>query len=230
MRKRKNEFSEQDKVKALLWCARHCCLCGKRCGIGIEVAHVDPKSCAFEDAIPLCFNCHAAVGHYNREHPRGRKYSTQELTARRDQIYEKYTRHLVPPVRFGLKQKGRTLPDVGFDIHNLGNTYPVKARIRVTLAQGAKVLGSPDTGHYGGQYSWNLNPGFGVSGHFQVPPTVQLDSADPLRARLDVTLVDLYERSHALFSVGYILALNPIGEWYLEPSEEALAIPLGPDF
>lgn len=134
-----HDFSEADKVKALLWCARHCCLCGKAAGVGIEVAHIDPKSSNLDNAIPLCFDCHAAIGHYNRQHPRGRKYSGRELKARREQVYEQHTRHLVPPVMYLLKQEGRTLPDVGFHISNFGNTYPVKARVQVTLASLASL-------------------------------------------------------------------------------------------
>ena len=34
------DFSENDKIKCLLWCNRHCCLCGKACGTNIEIAHI----------------------------------------------------------------------------------------------------------------------------------------------------------------------------------------------
>lgn len=88
MAKRKYDFNEDDKVKILLWCGRHCCLCGKFAGVGIEVAHLEKTSSDIDTAIPLCFDCHASVGHYNSKHPRGKKYSIKELKARRDQIYE----------------------------------------------------------------------------------------------------------------------------------------------
>lgn len=42
----------------------------------------------FENCIPLCFDCHADVGHYNPRHPKGKKYSTGELKAHRDQWYK----------------------------------------------------------------------------------------------------------------------------------------------
>ena len=225
MPRRKHEFSESDKVRALMWCGRHCCLCGKQTGIGIEVAHLDPHSSDLDSAIPLCFDCHAAIGHYNREQPRGRKYTIVELKARRDQIYEQHTRHLVPPVLYRLEQGHRKLPDVGFHISNLGNTYPVKARIRVTLAQGSQIFGPPGHGHYDGAHLWNLNPGFGVNGHFAVPAEA-LSGNDALRARIDVTLIDIYERPHTLLPVGYVHRKGPGDDWYFEPSEEALAIPL----
>lgn len=222
MLRRKNDFSEDDKVRVLLWCARHCCLCGKQKGIGIEVAHLDPKRSDIDNAMPLCFDCHAAIGHYNREHPRGRKYSIDELKARRDQIYEQQTRHLVPPILYELKQGDRKLPDVGFQITNLGNTYPVRALVLITLAQGNQIF-TPNSSQYGGKVYWNLNPGFGVNGHFDVKD-FQLKENEPLRARIDVTLVDVYERPHKLLPVGYILKLDPNQDWYFEPSEEIFAI------
>lgn len=225
MAKRKNDFSEADKVKVLLWCNRHCCLCGKLTGVGIEVAHIEPHLSDIDNAIPLCFDCHAAIGHYNKRHPRGRKFSIVELKARRDQIYEQHTRRLVPPVSYQLSQKNQKLPEVGFQISNLGNTYPVRARIEVNLVQGTRALGHPvTTGHYDGRYIWNLNPGFGISGHFGVLPEVLQHLAQPLRARIDVTLIDIYGGEHQLLPVGYIHKMGPTDDWYFEPSEEELTV------
>lgn len=34
--------------------------------------------------LPLCFNCHAEVGHYNDRHPKGTKYRPGELRGHRD--------------------------------------------------------------------------------------------------------------------------------------------------
>jgi len=222
MTRRKYDFSEEDKLTVLLWCARHCCLCGKQTGIGIEIAHLDPKRSDIDNAIPLCFDCHAAIGHYNREHPRGRKYSIDELKATRDRIYEQHTRHLIPPVKYELKQGKRKLPDVGFQITNLGNTYPVRALIRITLAQGLKVF-KLNSSQYSGKTYWNLNPGFGVNGHFGIE-NFQINESEPLRARIDVTLVDIYKRAHKLLPVGYIHKLGANDDWYFEPSEEIFAI------
>jgi len=150
--------------------SRHCCLCGMNVGVGIEVAHLDPAKSDFDNAIPLCFECHAKIGHYNPRHPRGRKYSIPELKARREQVYEQHTRQFVPPVQYRLTQSGRELPDVGFVMHNMGDTYPVRARVVVTLSQSDRNYGTPETtGHYNGMFLWNLNPRSGVKGHFQAP-------------------------------------------------------------
>jgi hypothetical protein len=35
-------------------------------------------------------------------------------------------RHLAPPVTYTISQGRRTLPDVGFPISNLGDTYPIR--------------------------------------------------------------------------------------------------------
>ena len=224
MTKRKNDFSEDIKVTVLLWCARHCCLCGKQTGIGIEIAHLDPERSDIDNAIPLCFDCHTDIGHYNIQHPRGRKYSIAELKATRDRIYELHTRHLLPPIKYELRQDGRELPDVGFQINNLGNTYPVRVLVQITLAQGSNVF-KPDSSHYSGKTYWNLNPGFGVNGHFRLD-NFQINDREPLRARIDVTLVDIYKREHELLPVGFIHNLGTKNDWYLEPSEEIFNIPL----
>jgi hypothetical protein len=195
--------------------------------VDIEVAHLDPRNWDIDNAIPLCFDCHAAIGHYNRKHPLGKKYSIRELKSRRDQVYEQYTRHLVPPVHYQLKQAGRKLPDVGFEISNLGNTYPVRARIQVTLIQGIRSFSPITSGHYNGKYLWNLNPGFMVNGHFGIPPEILENSEEWLRAKIDVTLVDIYEHEHTLLPVGHIHRLGPQDDWYFEPSIEELSIVKG---
>jgi hypothetical protein len=124
-----------------------------------------------------------------------------------------------------LDQVDRVLPDVGFHISNHGTTYAIKAEIVVTLAQGPNVFGSPGEGHYDGKYLWNLNPQAGVNGHFKLPAGISINESARLRARVDVTLIDYYERRHKLLPVGFIHMLGQGDEWYFEPSEEAFAIP-----
>jgi len=86
-------FSQKDVETALVQCGRHCCLCHKFCGTNIELHHIVPESKGgpnvLDNAIPLCFDCHAEVEHYNPQHPRGRKFTESELKAHRDAWYTK---------------------------------------------------------------------------------------------------------------------------------------------
>lgn len=81
-------FSQEIVEHALVESGRHCCICHKLCGTKIETHHIKPTSQGgaddFENCIPLCFDCHAEVNHYNVEHPRGRKFTPNELKKHRD--------------------------------------------------------------------------------------------------------------------------------------------------
>src|SRR3989344_1525412 len=105
----KPKFKSDVKIKCLLWCDRHCCLCRKNCGPDIELAHINRKLTdqtlnEIDNAIPLCYECHAKVGHYNIEEPKGNKYTASELRSRREQVYEEFTRHLVPLINIQVTQ------------------------------------------------------------------------------------------------------------------------------
>ena len=86
-------FPDDVKIKALLSCGRKCCICHKFCGNNMEIHHIRPRAQGgedtFENAIPLCFDCHAEVGQYNPHHPKGTKYSEKELIGHRDNWYQK---------------------------------------------------------------------------------------------------------------------------------------------
>lgn len=86
-------FSEEVKRKAFIACGRKCCICHKFCGNNMEVHHIKPESeggeNTFENAIPLCFDCHAEVGQYNPNHPKGNKFTQEELKGHRDSWYRK---------------------------------------------------------------------------------------------------------------------------------------------
>ncbi|MEW8507197.1 MAG: HNH endonuclease signature motif containing protein [Candidatus Thiodiazotropha sp.] len=84
-------FSKEIVEDALVACGRSCCICHKFCGVRIETHHLKPKHKGgdddFENCIPLCFDCHAEVEHYNNNHPRGRKFTEGELRKHRDNWY-----------------------------------------------------------------------------------------------------------------------------------------------
>ena len=48
---------EKKKIKCLLWCSQHCCLCDKPCGINIEIHHIDGDNSynLFDNLMPLCY-------------------------------------------------------------------------------------------------------------------------------------------------------------------------------
>lgn len=86
-------FPPKVKEDAMVACGRHCCLCRKFCGVNMEVHHIkqaaDGGPDTFENAIPLCFDCHADVKAYNPRHPKGIRYTEAELVRHRDIMYAK---------------------------------------------------------------------------------------------------------------------------------------------
>jgi hypothetical protein len=82
-------FTDLVVREALVRSGRCCCICHRFCGTKIELHHIIPieqgGDDSFENCIPVCFDCHADIGHYNDKHPRGRKYTSAELRAHRDQ-------------------------------------------------------------------------------------------------------------------------------------------------
>lgn len=86
-------FSEEIKIKAMIACGRCCCVCHKFCGNNMEVHHIKARAEGgqdiYENAIPLCFDCHAEVRQYDSKHPKGIKFTEKELIMHRDEWYRK---------------------------------------------------------------------------------------------------------------------------------------------
>jgi hypothetical protein len=82
-------FNRREVEELLKKCHRRCCICHRFCGVKMETDHIDPKAASNDDsidnAIPLCFDCHAEIHSYNDKHARGRKYTPGELRRHRDQ-------------------------------------------------------------------------------------------------------------------------------------------------
>ena len=76
-------FPRSVREQALVLAARHCCVCHRYKGVKIEVHHLEQEADGggndLENAIALCFDCHADAGHYNPDHPRGTNFSPREL-------------------------------------------------------------------------------------------------------------------------------------------------------
>ena len=82
-------FKKEEVSVLLAKCHRRCCICHRVCGIKIETDHIiskDDGGCDdIENAIPLCFECHAEVHLYNIRHRRGRKYTSNKLQRHKEQ-------------------------------------------------------------------------------------------------------------------------------------------------
>jgi hypothetical protein len=191
--------------------------------VNIEVDHIVPEAAGgtndLDNAIPLCFDCHSEAHRYNDAHPRGTKYRAEELKGRRDQVYEEFTRHLVPPVHYEITQAlpegmRRQLPDVGFVIAHLGDSPPVLARVAVEriLSDGKRL---PIDGYYSAEKVWHLNPRFSIHGHFTLPGPITPE-AGQIRLLVQVAIIDPYEREHPHLPVGFAYLSEP-AVWYLEP-------------
>lgn len=82
-------FPQRDVDDLLAKCHRRCCICHRFCGVKMETDHIIPRGNrgpdTIDNAIPLCFECHAEVHMYNDRHPRGRKYHPDELRKHKEQ-------------------------------------------------------------------------------------------------------------------------------------------------
>lgn len=86
MAKNRKEFKQNEVSELLVQCHRRCCICHRFCGVKMEIHHIGNSSDNdINNAIPLCFECHAEVALYNPGHPKGRKYKHDELKLHRDQ-------------------------------------------------------------------------------------------------------------------------------------------------
>lgn len=226
-------FKPADKLKMILWCNRHCCICDKSCGLDIEIAHIIDKSdesisdsikSDIDNGIPVCFDCHGKIGRYREGHNIGTKLKGDELKARREQIYEKYTRHLIPPLNYRIYQDQYFIfPNVGFTIKHAGTTYPVKILVKIEIFLGVESLKYAETPNklYCGGTWWNLNPQEGVNGWFPLDQHLSLiekRSGEDLEVRINIKIKDFYGRIHETLSVGYVY-MRDKKDWFLEPGE-----------
>jgi len=85
------EFPAAVKVELLFRCGRHCCICRRSCGRRMEIHHIiqdaDGGHATLDNGIPLCYDCHDDVGHYNTRHPRGNKFTPEELRKHRERAF-----------------------------------------------------------------------------------------------------------------------------------------------
>jgi len=223
------QFKDEDKIKVLLWCERHCCLCEKACDTNIVIHHLRQEGDNLSDidnSIPLCFDCHGKIKSYNPKHPVGTSYKIEEIKARRNQIYEKHTRHLVPPIHFEVTQVIRDnlslglrkFPNVGFNLSHNGVVFlPVRVKVEAKVILGGKDLGfiEDEKGYYNGKTAWHLNPTSKVFGNFNVPK-MYVESTDDFKIEVRVTVIDEYGREHRHLPQCWTY-MRKNNYWFLEP-------------
>ena len=85
-------FSPEKVSELLAQCHRRCCICHRFCGVKMETDHIRPQAEGgtddIDNAIPVCFECHAEIHSYNDKHPRGRKFRPEELSTHKKQWLE----------------------------------------------------------------------------------------------------------------------------------------------
>ena len=85
-------FPQKDVDELLTACHRRCCICHRFCGVKIETDHMVPRDeggqSTIDNAIAVCFECHAEIHSYNDRHPRGRKFRPEELRRHKQQWLE----------------------------------------------------------------------------------------------------------------------------------------------
>ena len=90
-------FNRDEVARLLAMCHRRCCICHQFCGVKMETDHIIPKDDGgddnIENAIPVCFECHAEIHSYNIKHPRGRKFTPDELRQHKDQWLQICSEH-----------------------------------------------------------------------------------------------------------------------------------------
>lgn len=236
-KKDKRQFSQDVKRKALLCCERHCCLCNKQCDTNIEVHHIDPglekpDLNAFENAIPLCYDCHGRIG-YDKDHRKGNKITSQELRYRRDQVYKLKTAKIMPDIKVSLLyDDSKEITHVKLSILNKHPHNKGKLRTKFILYNDddGSVIHEHKTGVYGGEdlFVLNSNAGANFPRNFLNPILdkdnegkwkIKNEYKDVKHFKVEVraSIIDDYDYEHELFPVFWKYNFND--GWYYEPIE-----------
>lgn len=142
-------FDDLIVQELMVACHRRCCVCHRYCGFRMEIDHIVPRSNDGEDskdnAIAVCFDCHAEIHHYNPSHPKGRRFRPNELRAHRDQWLAFCASNPaalasgVPPAEGGALE--RLAGELAFNEHIAGSTRRFAAfemaQFRRAIADGA---------------------------------------------------------------------------------------------
>ena len=183
----RQKFTRDVANRVLIRCRRHCCVCGKLCGVKIEIHHIDGHDDNSEDnALPVCFDCHAEIGSYNEEHPRGRKYHPSELRKLREITFRKFSEaSMIGAFRENLSdygegfRDGATLAqkqvdsqlvwnfvasegDFGIEVLTMFRSDDSCSLTDETLYDEAAITGSHRSQYEGHQHAWDTGMSLGL--------------------------------------------------------------------
>jgi hypothetical protein len=132
-------FPREQVSELLARCHRRCCVCHRFCGVKIETDHLVPKEEGggddIDNAIPVCFECHAEIHGYNDKHPRGRKFLPEELRRHKAQWLKICDEH----------------PEVLVAASRVADVGPLQALID-ELALNAKIAARPGVTDQGAKF------------------------------------------------------------------------------
>ena len=220
---KRKPLSEEDRAKLLLWCARHCCFCGKPCTTNMEIHHIDgdKSNSELDNLIPVCFDCHGELLRYNPKHPKGTPYRFVEIKKRRDQIYDQQTLPYMRQVEIQIsnklfgKNEVRTTGDISCTAILHSKDLPVRLSIRITPYLNGEKIQAELGDLYSGKQLWNLNPSQIVFGHFNLPISLEVV---PFLYRVDISwsIVDILDREHVMLPFGFVWDW-PERDWWYDP-------------
>lgn len=136
-------FSQKIKQEIFVLCARHCCVCRKSKGIKLEVHHIKPQKDSGEDtlenAIALCFDCHADAGHYFAGHPKGSKFSPVELLRHKEEWFKIVKQN---------KIHATTESFAGNNVERLKHSLKMEKKVFKNLIDHKSIKENKDMGYY----------------------------------------------------------------------------------
>jgi hypothetical protein len=117
----------------------------------------------------------------------------------------------------------RVLPDVGFNIQNWSEDC-LKAWVKVRVLLGGRDLGlikgskrnEKYLGYYNGETVWNLNPYYGVFGHFTLPHEC-VDSSENLTLIVNTTFETTSGRKIEYLPIAWTYD-RKTNSWFIEPT------------
>lgn len=217
------DVREEDRVKLLLWCARHCCFCGKQCTTNMQIHHIDGRKSNndLDNLIPVCLDCHGELKRYNSGHPVGTQYRYREIKKRRDQIYELYTIPYLRSASIRISKyiykstDERSLGDTSCTVMSLSNDLAIRLRLEIEAYHDDRQLTLDLDDLYSGSTLWNLNPHEIVTGHFPLPISKE---AEPFLYRVEISwsIMDIFDRVHQMLPFSYVWN-EPEKDWWFDP-------------